>query len=224
MSEEKLPGNQSVEALRVWSGRRLNPDRWRVIEANLGDSYLDVGCGNGIYVDQIAGRVRALGVDINEYDSWAERPGLFQTADATALPFDDDYFDTVSCFEVIEHISDPARVVRELARVARKNVIVTVPNCALPEYLRQSGLSFYHFTDRSHVNFFDLDALRKLLESAGLEVSECRLINRCNLVPMLTELSILPGRLVGWLSRLLLRKQMYMTCLAVGRVKTSSLS
>ena len=43
------------------------------------------------------------------------------------IPFDDDAFDTVLCSEVLEHLEDPDAGLRELLRVARQRVIVTVP-------------------------------------------------------------------------------------------------
>lgn len=46
------------------------------------------------------------------------------------LPFDDQQFDTVTMFDVMEHLlpSDTAAVCRELARVAKHRVLLTVHN------------------------------------------------------------------------------------------------
>lgn len=46
------------------------------------------------------------------------------TGSATSLPFEDNSFDTVICFETIEHINENILVLEELVRVARKNIIV----------------------------------------------------------------------------------------------------
>ena len=50
-------------------------------------------------------------------------------ANAADLPFPDAAFDMVTCAEVIEHIPSPAleRACREMARVARRYVLVGVP-------------------------------------------------------------------------------------------------
>lgn len=48
--------------------------------------------------------------------------------DITNLPYEKDQFDVVVCSEVLEHIENPKVAVQELLRVARKAVIITVPN------------------------------------------------------------------------------------------------
>jgi ubiquinone/menaquinone biosynthesis C-methylase UbiE len=56
-------------------------------------------------------------------------PGVsFQFGDVLDLPFPDRSFDLVVCTEVLEHVEDPAAALRELRRVARRAVLVTVPH------------------------------------------------------------------------------------------------
>jgi ubiquinone/menaquinone biosynthesis C-methylase UbiE len=45
-----------------------------------------------------------------------------------ALPFGDGSFDAALCLEVLEHLDHPAEAVRELARVARRAVVLSVPH------------------------------------------------------------------------------------------------
>jgi 2-polyprenyl-3-methyl-5-hydroxy-6-metoxy-1,4-benzoquinol methylase len=49
------------------------------------------------------------------------------------LPFDDDSFDVVVCFEAIEHTGDTERTLDQLARVLRPNglLFVSSPNPAV---------------------------------------------------------------------------------------------
>lgn len=44
------------------------------------------------------------------------------------LPFPSEAFDTVSCYDVLEHISDPPAFIEELCRVARRRVVIAGPN------------------------------------------------------------------------------------------------
>src|SRR5712664_1444236 len=53
----------------------------------------------------------------------ADRPIV--EADAQALPFADQSFDYVICAQVLEHVEDPERMLRELMRVARRGYIET---------------------------------------------------------------------------------------------------
>src|ERR1041385_1987742 len=55
-------------------------------------------------------------------------PRVVTTAgDATKLSFADESFDCVFCAEVLEHIPDVRQACRELARVAKYEVVVGVP-------------------------------------------------------------------------------------------------
>ena len=46
---------------------------------------------------------------------------------AEQLPFDDGEFDLAAAIEVLEHVPDPERAVAEMARVARRHLLVSVP-------------------------------------------------------------------------------------------------
>ena len=93
---------------------------------------LDVGCGTGDDVRAMAGIVgttgRAVGIDVSEQllaeaRRRADEAAVaveFRTGDAHALPFADASFDVVRTERVLQHVEDPARVLEEMARVARR--------------------------------------------------------------------------------------------------------
>ena len=203
-----------------WSERGVNPDRLRALRDHVDGSLLDVGCGSGAYVTTEELHARVFGCDIRKFDTWAASPTRFAIADAPRLPFRGGSFDTVSCFETIEHLPEPIETVRELTRVTKRLVIATTPNCERTEGMRRSGLVYGHHSDPTHVNFFDLPDLVALLEAAGLHIREARLINRLDLGPFIGEAFALParvGRLLGRVNRRLGRRY-EMTSLVVGEV------
>jgi len=56
--------------------------------------------------------------------------------DITAIPEPDGSFDAVMCIEVLEHVPDPVKVIRELSRLLRKDgrLIVSAPFCSLTHF------------------------------------------------------------------------------------------
>jgi SAM-dependent methyltransferase len=47
--------------------------------------------------------------------------------DAEALDFEDNAFDYVFCFQTLEHVKSPMKILCEMGRVARKAVFVSIP-------------------------------------------------------------------------------------------------
>src|SRR5215207_2309437 len=95
--------------------RRLIARFHRVIVARVGglapESFLDAGCGEGFVAELLLAAspgLRLTGCDFNPAAvrlAARENPGVgFVTGSVLALPFADDSFDVVGCFEVLEHL------------------------------------------------------------------------------------------------------------------------
>jgi len=93
-----------------------------------GTRVLDAGCGEGVLVDEYAGRLDIVGIDANYSSSRVSQASL------TALPCPDASFDRALCLDVLEHLSyeDQPRALAELSRVLKAGGIlfVSVPNLA----------------------------------------------------------------------------------------------
>jgi SAM-dependent methyltransferase len=73
---------------------------------------LDVGVSRDFFRKLVVARGGTYtGVDV------VPRPEVDLVADVTALPFEDEVFDTLLCSHVLEHVTDDRAAVRELARV-----------------------------------------------------------------------------------------------------------
>jgi SAM-dependent methyltransferase len=93
-----------------------------------GLSWLDVGCGNGAFTEEIIARcapatVAAVDPSDGQLAYARTRPGAklaeFRVADARSLPFDKSSFDSVAMALAISFVPDPAKGASEMARVAR---------------------------------------------------------------------------------------------------------
>jgi SAM-dependent methyltransferase len=96
---------------------------------------LEVGCGEGIVLATLAARLpgtRFDGLELDEVALGRARvrcPGAgLVRGDACELPFGSQSFDLVVCLEVLEHLPEPRRALRELRRVARTGCLLSVPH------------------------------------------------------------------------------------------------
>ena len=89
---------------------------------------LDAGCGEGVLVEEYAGRLAIEGLDANYESAHVRRGSLL------ALPWDASTFDRALCLDVLEHLAyeDQPRALAELHRVVRPGgeLLVSVPNLA----------------------------------------------------------------------------------------------
>jgi 2-polyprenyl-3-methyl-5-hydroxy-6-metoxy-1,4-benzoquinol methylase len=164
-------GSSNPLVKRLMSGFHAALDELWEIAAP--ESVLDVGCGEGVLTSEWADRLdggRIVGIDLDDPKLRSEwdartRPNLeYRAEDATSLSFDDDEFDVAAAIEVLEHLPDPEATLGEMARVARRHLLVSVPreplwrmlNMARGAYLRELGNSPGHLNHWSKVGFHSL--------------------------------------------------------------------
>lgn len=104
-----------------------------------GNSVLDYGCFNGTFIKKLSASgktVRAVGVDKNKDIVDASNDSNIIHIHRT-LPFQDESFDVVTIFEVLEHVHDQAFVLNELNRVLRPGgrIVISVPQQYLFSFL-----------------------------------------------------------------------------------------
>ncbi len=145
----------------------------RFARRHAGVSVLDLGCGFGAYSGVLlSDGVRCVGCDINfEYLRKATTQGLPVVNVDSVLPFGDRTFDSVMIFEVLEHVPDVQAVLREAFRVARKNVLITVPNSEDIEVMKANDVTYAHMLSSDHLHFFESGSLENLLRRYSTEVS-----------------------------------------------------
>jgi 2-polyprenyl-3-methyl-5-hydroxy-6-metoxy-1,4-benzoquinol methylase len=147
-------------------------------------SLLDVGCGEGVLTQKWAQRLapnRVVGLDLEDpvlQQEWTTRtePNLeYRVQKAERLPFADGEFDVATAIEVLEHVPDPEHTVAEMARVAQRHLIVSVPreplwrglNMARGAYLKDLG------NTPGHLNHWSKRSFTALLARHG-DVVEAR--------------------------------------------------
>ena len=96
-------------------------------------------------------------------------------ADVHNLPFGNEEFDVVLCSETLEHVRDLDRAVRELLRVSKKAVVITVPH-ETKEEIEHSADAGMH----SHIHAFEPESF-SFLKTEGYEVISKKIISRLSM-------------------------------------------
>lgn len=87
---------------------------------------LEVGFGSGVLLEALRSKGNVVfGVDAGRaIVEKAKRAGFDNVflvdASEEPLPFEDDFFDAVYCYEVFEHLTNPHRMIQEIRRVLRR--------------------------------------------------------------------------------------------------------
>jgi 2-polyprenyl-3-methyl-5-hydroxy-6-metoxy-1,4-benzoquinol methylase len=135
------------------------------VSEHAGRTVLDLGCGLGGYSRALADRglkMTALDV-VPDYVERARSIGVdARPYDGERVPLEDGSVDTVILLEVLEHLDEPAGLLREARRVARRNVLVSTPNCT--QDFGRVPVEFSHMLDVDHRQFFTETSLRRLLD------------------------------------------------------------
>lgn len=152
----------------------------RILELPFGGSVLDVGCSDGTVTVEIAKKwncKKVIGVDISpsaikeaktrlqKLKPSLRRKMLFLQGFIEELNFPDNYFDTISACETLEHIGkEQLKVAMDnLIRMLKKNgnMIVTVPNRTPAKRYIREGRDRWDWP--THYNFFTANSLKKFL-------------------------------------------------------------
>lgn len=140
---------------------------------------LEIGCANGLFLQA----ARELGFD----DVRGVEPGeeAVRTADLAVRSkivnsvfhadlFAPESFDVVCCFQVLDHLLDPAAVLRDAAKLLRKGGLVLLLNHNIRSWFPRALGERCPMYDIEHIYLFDKQTVAKLLRNNGFEVVKVR--------------------------------------------------
>lgn len=122
-----------------------------------GSSVLDVGCNSGEFMKLLkdAKGCDVYGVDVSEVAvKEAKKKGLkAQVADAEALPFSNKRFDVVIMREVLVHIHEPEKAIKEVRRVLKdKGVFLgSTPHANLEKFVWDDKHMHHRYFDEKKI-------------------------------------------------------------------------
>ena len=151
-----------------------------------GASVLDIGCGDGYFGEFLVekNKVDYTGCDISEAAlEIAENRGLKirHMAIVNKIDFPDKVFDYVLMSEFLEHIVDSEEVLTDAMRVARKGVMVSIPNIAYWRFRLELLLGNFPkqwaVAPKEHLRYWSVNDFHKMIKSLGFKVNKIKSSN-----------------------------------------------
>ena len=152
----------------------LSDQKIKYIKSYLQQSQiLDVGAGVGHYSEWICQNYKPIKViALDHVDGKSFQNCEFVKTDLEKnLNLENEKFDTILAFDVIEHIKNDEQLLTEIFRVCKHGGILigSVPydeDKFLPNY----NLTFYHRSDVTHKRYYTFKSLKNDLQKNGFEV------------------------------------------------------
>ncbi len=154
----------------------------RMVCAGPNDRAVDLACGPGTLALRFARHVRSIcALDLTpailaRARSNAVKDGLANLdcvlGDAQALPFGDGSLDLAVTSYSLHHISDPAKVLREMARVVKPGGRVGVLDIVVPEdpKIRELNHRIEYIRDNSHARSLARSDFERIFAAVGLRI------------------------------------------------------
>ena len=143
------------------------------------DSVLDVGCGEGFTLARLQKEKIGKEFEGIEYDEREIELGKklyprlkITKGDIYKLPFKNNSFDLIVCTEVLEHLDNPRKAYKELIRVSKKYILLSVPNEPFFTIQRMARFqNILHFgAHPEHIQHWTLFAFTKFVKVRGVKL------------------------------------------------------
>lgn len=149
----------------IWTNTRL-----RIIKKLLkdkGKTILDLGCGKGYMGKELQEGNTVVFAEINQR-LLKHVKGIKVILDAVNMPFKQGTFDYVICSDVLEHIKDDKKVLRNIYRILKPKGKAII---ALPAYSKLYG---HHDELLHHYRRYDKKSFIKTAKQAGFKIRYLR--------------------------------------------------
>lgn len=134
--------------------------------------FLDIGCSAGFILNEARERgFEAYGVDISplglRHAKEVMKLNVFEGYLEQA-EFSDDFFDVITLYNLIEHIPDPARFLKEISRIAKENALIEIWTPDIGHWNAKLKRERWKNIFPEHLYYFTKETMQKMLEKSGL--------------------------------------------------------
>jgi ubiquinone/menaquinone biosynthesis C-methylase UbiE len=167
---------------------RLQKRALAELRPHAGDRVLDVACGAGTLVLEIAPHVeRVTGLDLSQAMLETARSRLdaiqdvqaianveLVLASSDALPFDNGTFTALVCTTALHHFPDPQRSIDEMARVLEPDGRLVIGDASRDLFITKVADRLYQRFEEGHVGLQRKSDIEAMLRRADLRVTSSR--------------------------------------------------
>jgi len=172
----------------TWSEETIRAD-WDLVSADIdkrfphGGRVLDFGCYTGGLLAQLGTRYERFGIELNRdaADIASQRIGqsVWSCIDEVG---DEIQFDAIIAADVIEHVTNPLLLIRQLAtKLSNNGVLIITTGDANNSLWNRFGANWWYCFYPEHIVFASADWLGYVSEAAGVTVVDCETFRYLNL-------------------------------------------
>jgi ubiquinone/menaquinone biosynthesis C-methylase UbiE len=168
-----------IKKVGIWKAKQL----CELIDTEPAESILEVGTGRGDVLNACYPFKERIGADISAEALEQQRreygnENLVRLDADSPLPFGNKQVDFVLLCDILEHVDNPVRLLRESARVG-KNLLLKIPieNAFLLRLMHKlRGVRYDQTHPSGHLYCWKLHDVIELVNKAGLEITKSKFI------------------------------------------------
>src|SRR3972149_9260312 len=156
---------------------------WYLKYLSAKDIVLDMGCGLGQHSINISPKVKKIvAFDISNQllqiakervkESNLDNIKFLQVDAEKVLPFKDNNFSAILCFDILEHLKNESLAMREIRRVLKPNgkLFLSLPNRETSWKKLQKSVGLFYYSDYDHKREYTKGEIIKLCRKYNFEV------------------------------------------------------
>lgn len=137
---------------------------------------LDVGCGLGFLLSGLNDNFEKYGIEVSALACEnARQYGNIFNGTLEEAGFEENFFDIVVMYHVIEHIDSPESVIKTIKSILKNEgtLVIGTPdfNCICAQIFKDN---FRMLHDKTHTSLFSYKSLKSFLENYGFEVQNAQ--------------------------------------------------
>lgn len=185
LMDKRFAENRAYIATCLWDkvrGPEIGKQAMRLISSTKGKRILELGCGVGGNAPLIKECKEYIGTELSEValakarESFGNKPNFkFMVMDAMDLKFDDNQFDIVIATEVIEHLPNAQKMLKESFRVLKPGgkLLISSPNRDSLHLRVNRMLGYADFKcSIDHVKEYSYSEMVNMLTSEGFQIQD----------------------------------------------------